>query len=165
MEQETLNSFFKKSKSVAIISDEIVKEKPKSLLFEYLNDITFGKKGEISKVDYEMKNWNSFMVLKYLSQDTGYLGLINIFNSYSGTLTPNQLYKSLLIILPRSKKFLKYPKLKEQIYNDEEIEILKKYFDCSENDILEYLEMGFLSQKERDDIKNKFGGKEKIKRG
>lgn len=163
MEQNNLNDFFKKTKEIIIIEDDITTDKPKSLLFEYLNDITFGKKGDLAKIDYEMKSWNSYMILKYLSQDSGYTSLINIFNSYSDTLTPQQLYKSLLVILPRSKKFLKYPKLKEQIYKDEEIEILKKYFDCSRNDVLEYLYMGFLSQKERDEIKNKFGGKEKTK--
>lgn len=163
MEQDNLNSFFKKQKDVSIIEDEVTAEKSKSLLFDYLNDITFSKRGDLSKTDYEMKSWNSFMILKYLSQDTGFLPIINIFNGYSDSLTPQQLYKSLLMVLPRSKKFLKYPKLKEQIYKDEEIEILKSFFDCSRNDVIDYLEMGFLSQKERDDIKNKFGGKEKIK--
>ena len=163
-----LDSFFDKTEVVKLIDFDEVEENTKqksSLFFDYLTDICFHKKGDIpQKSDFEMKQFDKYMIMRYLSLDSGYLPLINILNQYQEVLTPQQLYKILIIILPRGKKFLQYPKLKEKIHKDEEVNMLKTYYDCSRRDIMEYLEMGLLSNKERDDIIEKFG-KNDIKKG
>ena len=133
----------------------------KVTMFDYLQDICFFKKGDIhEKKDYEMKAWNSFMILRYLSLENNYVPIINILNEYAGILTPLQLYKTLLLIIPKRKKFLKYPKLHKQMYKDEDIEILKEYFGCSRQDIVDYLGFGFLSEFDIKYIRTRFGGRE-----
>ncbi len=83
-----------------------VKKKAKVSLFDYLKDICYGKKGNVHKVknDYDMSKFDSYMILQYLSLDKGYLPIINIFNQYQETMTKEQMYKSLVCIIPRSNK-------------------------------------------------------------
>lgn len=144
-----------------VIEDEQVVERKKTDIFKYISDICFFKKGTIpEESDYEMKGWNTFMILKYLSLEDNYISIINILNEYQSTMTPKQMYKLLILVIPKRKKYLKYPKLQEQIYKDEDIKILQTYFDCSRADAMDYLNFGFISDFEIKKIKEKFGGKE-----
>lgn len=144
-------------KSSAEFEDVVVK---KITIFDYLNDITYLKTGRLPEErDPEMRGWNSYMILRYLSLDKYFLPIINILNEYQEILTSKELYLILVHIIPRGKKFLSYPKLNEKIYEDEEVELLKKYFDCSKFDMIEYLNLGLITNREIEQIKNKIGGK------
>ena len=121
--QTSLDGFFKKSPAIQTFSEEEYVDKRKANIFSYLTDICFEKTGTIpEEYDFEMKGWSSFMVLRYLSLYEPYLPIINIFNYYQGTLTPLQLYKALLVVIPKGKRFLKYPKLQDELNNDSIIE-------------------------------------------
>lgn len=136
-------------------------EKPLTI-FDYLTDITSGKKGNIHiNRDPELKGFDSFMILKYLSMDEGFLSIVNVFNTCQGSLTKEHLYKSLVHILPRGRKFLKYPKLKKKHYKEENIELISEYFKCSHRDAIEYLQLGLLTEEDVNKIKIAFGGREK----
>ena len=159
--QTSLDGFFKKSPAIQTFSEEEYVDKRKANIFSYLTDICFEKTGTIpEEYDFEMKGWSSFMVLRYLSLYEPYLPIINIFNYYQGTLTPLQLYKALLVVIPKGKRFLKYHILQEELNNDSIIEMLMKYFDCSKSDAEEYIKLGLISQKEVNTIKEKFGGRD-----
>lgn len=131
-------------------------------IFDYLDDICFKKTGTLpDERDPEMKAWDTFMILRYLSMDENYLPVINIFNMYQSMLSKKQIYHILLLIIPKRKTFLSYPKLKETIQRDEDIAVLREYYQCSSRTVVEYLNLGFFSRKEIDDIRTKFGGKDK----
>lgn len=141
---------------------EIAKDEKPLTIFDYLTDICSGKKGNIHvERDPEMKGFDSFMILRYLSMDSGFLAIINMFNVYQGSLTKQQLYKSLVHILPRGRKFLKYPKLKKKLHKAENVELISEYFKCSNSDALDYLGLGLLDQSDVDNIKISFGGRQK----
>jgi len=141
---------------------EEVEVKDKISLFTYLDDICYRKTGKVPlNGDYEMKKFDSFMILRFLSLESNYLPLINIFNQFQDVLTKKELYLSLIKIIPKSKKFLKYPKLEKLIYKEELLQLLGKYFECSKRDIKEYLDKDFLTDGEIDKIKIKIGGKVK----
>ena len=76
-------------------------------------------------------------------------------------LYKEQLYKSLVHILPRGRKFLKYPKLKKKLHKAENVELISEYFKCSNSDALDYLSLGLLDQSDVDNIKISFGGRQK----
>ena len=139
-------------------------------IFTYLQDICYQKKGNIHlEKDFEMKKWSSFMILRYLSLDENYIFFINELNMYQGILTSEQMYKVLLKVLPKNKKFLQYPKLCDIIIiKKDELELLKTYFECSEKDIIEWSKLGLITKIEIDAIKKMYGGKENnqsIKKG
>lgn len=157
--QESLNDAFGiKEKKIDLIEETIT---TKTSFFDYLSDICAYKTGKVpEEKDFEMKGWNTFMILRYLSLEDNYVPIINILNEYQGILTPKQLYKILLLVIPKKKKFLKYPKLENKTYNEEDIQLLQQYFSCSKVEILDYFKFGFLSEYEISKIKEKFGGKE-----
>jgi len=165
--ETNIDSFFKPTESVMSLDEEdIIVKKKSPVLFSYLNDITFSKTGLVpEKEDPEMKGFNKFMILRYLSLDSGYLPIVAIFSQYSEVLTSRQLYDTLVAVIPRSKKFLKYPELKAKEFKDEEIDYISKYFDCTKADVLEYLEMGLLSLDEKEKILTSFGINNNIKKG
>lgn len=139
-----------------------VKDAPKVSIFDYLKDICYGKKGDIhkTKLDYDMSKFDVYMILQYLSLDKGYLPIINIFNQYQEALTKEQMYKSLVCVIPRSNKFLKYPKkIKEDLASENDISILKQFFECSRNEIMEFLRLGLIKNREIKIIKNMYGGR------
>lgn len=162
--QQDLSSIFGGSKVNKKI-DEAPTKNSGVTLFSYLKDITYLKTGKVPEQgDYEMKNFDTYMILRYLSMDKNYLPLINIFNQYQGTLTKKQMYQALLVTIPKSRIFLNYPKLiKQQLngFTEEDLRLLKNYYECPRRDVVEYVERGFISKSELDDIKLKYGGKEK----
>lgn len=159
-ESDMMDEFFdtptKKEKAPV---EEEVKQKALTM-FDYLNDICHGKKGNIHKVrDPELKAFNGFMIMRFLSLDYKYIALINIINQYQDSISKEQLYKSLLELLPRSRKFFKYPKKNKGDYTDAELLLVQNYFNCSEEDALNYLKLGFFNKSDIKQIKIAFGGK------
>ncbi len=138
-----------------------VQVKPLSI-FDYITDICVIKKGNIHVTrDPNLSKFDPFMVMRFLSLDKGNIVFTGIFNYFSSSLTKEELYKSLVIIIPRGKKFLKYPKLVKSILKEEDIDLLKNYFKCSSYDAREYMNMGLIKEDDIEAIKEKYGGREK----
>lgn len=146
-----------------VVSDEetYVQEKPLSI-FDYITDICVTKKGNIHVTrDPNLSKFDSFMILRFLSLDKGNIIFTSIFNHFSSGLSKEELYKSLVVIIPRGKKFLKYPRLQKSIHKEEDVKLLKNYFKCSSFDAREYMNMGLIGQDDIEAIKKKYGGREK----
>lgn len=149
------------------VKEKVVKEetyvqvKPLSI-FDYITDICVTKKGNIYVTrDPNLSKFDPFMVMRFLSLDKGNIVFTGIFNHFSSSLTKEELYKSLVVIIPRGKKFLKYPKLVKSIHKEEDVKLLKNYFKCSSYDAREYLNMGLIGEDDIEAIKEKYGGREK----
>lgn len=159
--QQTLDSNFFDIEVIEDNTEEEYKKKNKGInLFTYLQDICKFKTGTVpERGDFEMKKFDSYMIMKFLSLNIYYLPIVNIFNQYTGILTKKELYGTLLKVIPKSKAFLKYPKLQEHAHAAEDIKALKIYFECPERDAIQYLDLELISKREIDKIKEKIGGK------
>lgn len=94
-----------------------------------------------------------------------HIELINELQKYTiGQLSPRDVYKLYLDVLPKKKTFDKYVKAKgKSKYNDNVLEYLSTYFEVSKREVKDYLEM--LSKDEVTEIIQKFGvDKKEIKK-
>lgn len=153
-----MDEFFEAKKPKKTDDEEYIVEEKKVTLFDYLHDICQGKKGDLQKKDPDMKQFSSYMVLKYLSLEEEYLPFIDIMNRYQGCNTKEQMYKVLLILIPRCKKFLSYPKLKEKICAEKDVALVARYFKCAKSEAFDFMKMGFIKKKDIEIIKEKYGG-------
>jgi len=151
-----MDEFFEKRKIIKNEEYEIVEKK--ITLFDYLSDICYQKKGDLHERDANLKGFSTFMILRYLSIEEAYLPFINVMNKYQN-ISKEQMYKVLLLLIPKSRKFLKFPTLQKSIFKDKELELVKNYFQCSKQDVKEFIKYGFIGQREIDIIKEKYGGK------
>jgi hypothetical protein len=142
-----------------VIEEEESEEK-KITIFDYLRDIMSGKKGNIHlKRDPNLKVFSTFQVIRFLSLDDGYIPYVNLINRFQSELTKEQMYKFLVFFLPRTKKFLQFPKKEDNLLDDDSINLIKEYFECSESDAIDYIKLRFICDFHIDTIKKKFGGK------
>lgn len=159
-----LNSFFGIEEEIKEEVEE-VQTKPLSF-FDYLSDINYGKTGTIHvERDPDLKQFNTFMILRYLSLEKGFVSLVNILNVYQAALTKEEMYKVLLFLIPRGRRFLQYPKAIKDGFDEESIELVRQYFECSFEEAKEWVKLKLISTYDVEKIKEAFGGKVNKKRG
>jgi len=131
-----------KTKKVVIEKDTTEKVKVASI-FDHLANITDRKAlwSELSEMD--KKSFSPFMINRFLSMNIDFIELVNELQRYTvGQLTPEQTYKLLSDILPKQKQFNKYIKGKrEDQYNSELVNLVRKHFNISQKESLEYLDL------------------------
>jgi len=134
-------------------------------IIDWVNQLLVHKKHWGEFTESEQKTFNSFIINRWLSMDKEFIEIVNYFQKYAiGTLEPREVYKWYCNILPKGKRFNKYIKGKKyKKYDNDLINILTNYFECSKLHIEEYLE--FLSKNDLKNILTKYGKDEKtIKR-
>lgn len=142
-----------------VVKDEESDEK-KITIFDYLRDIMYGKKGNIYlKKDPNLKGFNPFQVIRFLSLDDGYLPYVNLINRFQSELSKEQMYKFLVFFLPRTNKFLQFPKKMDTLLEEESIKLIQEYFECSESNAMEYIKLHLICDFHIESIKKKFGGR------
>ena len=122
-------------------------------LFDHLNAITSEQDpnyfDKLSEED--LKSWSNFMVNRFLSMKSEWVELIATLLPLSQTLSPKEMYKLYINVIPKGKYFLKYIKGKsEDKYEQFIVDLLKKEYDCSENQAIEYLEVLYSSREARE---------------
>jgi hypothetical protein len=125
-------------------------------LFDHLNAITSEQDpnyfDKLSEED--LKSWSNFMVNRFLSMKSEWVELIATLLPLSQTLQPKEMYKLYISVIPKGKYFLKYIKGKsEDKYEQFIIDLLKKEYDCSENQAIEYLEVLYSTREGREYMK------------
>jgi hypothetical protein len=130
-------------------------EKKPLTLFEHLSGITDKKTSWDSLTDADRKSWSSFMVNRFLSMNMDLIETVNELQKYTiGILEPKETYKLYLEVLPKKKQFNKYIKSKsEASYTTELIDIFVKYFELSESEVIDYLDILYHTNK-KDTVKN-----------
>ena len=126
-------------------------------LFEHLSGIKEKKTPWESLSVMDRKSFEPFMVNRFLSMNMGLLELVNELQKYTiGQLSPKDVYKLYLDVLPKKKSFDKYIKGKgSDKYNDKVLGYLSQYFEVSEREVKDYLEI--LSKDDVIEIIQKFG--------
>ena len=125
-------------------------------LFDHLNAITSEQDPKyFDKLSEEdLKSWSNFMVNRFLSMKSEWVELIATLLPLSQTLQPKEMYKLYISVIPKGKYFLKYIKGKsEDKYEQFIIDLLKKEYDCSENQAIEYLEVLYSTREGREYMK------------
>ena len=125
-------------------------------LFDHLNAITSEQDpnyfDKLSEED--LKSWSNFMVNRFLSMKSEWVELIATLLPLSQTLQPKEMYKLYISVIPKGKYFLKYIKGKgEDKYEQFIVDLLKKEYDCSENQAIEYLEVLYSTREGREYMK------------
>lgn len=138
--------------------EEQPEDKPLDI-FAYLKDIMVHKKGNLNVRDPFMTKFNTFMILKFLSLDEGYIHYINLLNQYQDLWTKEQAYKLLVLTIPRTNKYLKFPKKADKDFDDDELSLIAKYFECAKHEAEQFVKLGFIGKKDLEKIKQMFGGR------
>ena len=125
-------------------------------LFDHLNAITSEQDpnyfNKLSEED--LKSWSNFMVNRFLSMKPEWVELVATLLPLSQTLSPKEMYKLYINVIPKGKYFLKYVKGKsEDKYEQFIVDLLKKEYYCSENQAIEYLEVLYSSREGREYLK------------
>ena len=105
------------------------------------------------------------MVNRFLSMNMGLLELVNELQKFTiGQLSPRDVYKMYLDFLPKRRSFDKYIKgKKDDKYNSNVLEYLAKYYQVSQREVRDYLEI--LSKDDITEILLKYGlDKKEIKK-
>lgn len=134
--------------------------KPKGL-FDHINHIRSVQDPKYfdSLSDADQKSWSNYMVCRFLSMQPEILEYVNEIQRYSD-LPPRHFYQLCLLIVPRGRAFYPYIKgTKEGKWEKELILILRRHFEESERNILEYLEI--IPKKELKAIVSMYGHTEK----
>ena len=104
--------------------------------------------------DEDKKTWSNFMINRFLSMNPEWVELIATILPLTQTLEPKDMYKLYINAIPKGRYFLKYMKGKSaEKYEDFVVQLLKKEYDCSENQAIEYLDILYATREGRENIK------------
>jgi hypothetical protein len=134
-------------------------------IIDWMNQLLIHKKHWNDFTEDEQKKFSPFIINRWLSMDTEFIEIVNIFQKYAiGTLEPREVYKWYCDVLPKGKRFNKYIKGKrDKKYDKELIQIISEHFQCSKLQTQEYIEL--INKEELKNILEMYGiDKKKIKR-
>ena len=134
-------------------------------LFQHLSGLKEQKVSWDKLSTMDKKTFEPFMVNRFLSMNMGLLELLNELQQFTiGQLSPRDVYKLYLDVLPKKKTWDKYIKSKkEEKYDKNVLEYLARYYQVSNREVKDYLEI--LSKEEVSDILKKYGvDKKEIKK-
>lgn len=104
-------------------------------IFDHLKNITLDK-GPFLGED----GWNNYMCHRFISMSRDYVEIANTIQK-NIRLTPEQCYTVYKELIPKRYVFLKYKKAKSSKINNELLEILAKYWECSQREVKENLKI------------------------
>jgi len=125
-------------------------------LFDHLNAITVEQDPDyFNKLSEEdIKSWSNFMINRFLSMKPEWVELIATLQPLTQTLEPEQMYKLYINVIPKGRQYLKYTKGKsEDKYEEFLVDLIKKEYDCSERQAIEYIEVLYSTREGRENIK------------
>ncbi len=125
-------------------------------LFDHLNAITSEQDPKYfdNLSEEDLKSWSNFMINRFLSMKPEWVELIATLLPLTQTLQPKEMYKLYISVIPKGKYFLKYIKGKsEDKYEEFLIDLIKKDFQCSEKEAIEYIEVLYSTREGRENIK------------
>lgn len=128
-------------------------------VFDWVNMITFDKREWDSFTEVEQSAFNPYIINRVLSMTKNYIPIVEMAQTYP---MPNEkLYDFYKDVIPKKKVWSKYIKSTLK-YDNEQIDTLSKYFECSTREIKDYLNI--LEKKEIDVILNEINGYSKKKK-
>ncbi len=135
--------------------------KPKGL-FDHINHIREVQSPTYIKSlgEQDLKSWSNFMICRFLSMDQNTIEMVNEIQKYGGKLKPTEFYKLATFITPKRRAFFPYIKSSVKLpWEKEVIDLLRQYFQESEDHVIEYIEM--MSEEEIVSILKMYGMSDK----
>ena len=121
-------------------------------IFDHIKNITTTKGPYLGD-----EGWNNWMINRYLSMDPDYCEVVNIVQKNTWQMKGEYLYNLYKDLIPQQYKFLKYIKAsKKSNYEKDDINAVKQYFEISEKQAKEYIDM--LPEEELETIKQQING-------
>jgi hypothetical protein len=106
-------------------------------IFDHIKNITTTKGPYLGD-----EGWNNWMINRYLSMDPEYCEVVNLVQKNTWQMKGEYLYNLYKDLIPQQYKFLKYIKAsKKTDYKKDDIDVVKQYFEISEKQAKEYIEM------------------------
>ena len=106
-------------------------------IFDHLKNITTIKGSYLGD-----EGWNNWMINRYLSMDPEYCEVVNYVQKNTWQMKGEYLYNLYKDLIPQQYKFLKYIKAsKKSDYKKDDIDAVKAYFEVSEKQAREYIDM------------------------
>jgi hypothetical protein len=114
-------------------------------LFDHIKAITAEQDPNYfdTLTDADIKTFSNYMIHRFLSMNPDWLDLLFELQPYTEILKPKELYLTYIGILPKGKQYLRYIKGKKNknSYEDFLIDLIVKYYECSEAQANEYCEI------------------------
>ena len=106
-------------------------------IFDHIKNITTNKGPYLGD-----EGWNNWMINRYLSMDPDYCEVVNLVQKNTWQMKGEYLYNLYKDLIPQQYKFLKYIKAtKKSDYKKDDIDAVKAYFEVSEKQAKEYIDM------------------------
>jgi hypothetical protein len=106
-------------------------------IFDHIKNITTTKGPYLGD-----EGWNNWMINRYLSMDPEYCEVVNLVQKNTWQMKGEYLYNLYKDLIPQQYKFLKYIKAsKKTDYKKDDVYAVKTYFEISEKQAREYIEM------------------------
>jgi len=119
---------------------EVVKKKPAGSIIDYISWLTYNKRPWEDLSELEKKNFQPFILNKFLSMDPYYCEAINELQEYTIGMDKDKVWRVYYELLPKDKIYINYIKDKSQKeYTVNELDAVKKNFNESEQNCIEYL--------------------------
>ena len=106
-------------------------------IFDHIKNITTNKGPYLGD-----EGWNNWMINRYLSMDPDYCEVVNLVQKNTWQMKGEYLYNLYKDLIPQQYKFLKYIKASKKLdYSKDDVDAVKQYFEVSEKQAKEYIEM------------------------
>jgi hypothetical protein len=130
------------------------KQANKFTIFDWFQEVTYNKTSWDSFSNEQKKSFEPYMINRLLSMNKDYLELINYIQMLPIT-DKEKYYKIYCGLVPKKKIWNKYIKSSSSSKNKELINYMTLYFECSNKEVSEYLDL--LSKEQIKDILYGFG--------
>ena len=123
-------------------------------IWDWLKQINYIKADPSSFSDKDWDIWNSYMVHRFISMNQDYIDIVNEVQSINPQ-NKKEIYTIYREYIPKNNKWNKYIKSNVKQHKSELLIYLAEYWECSQNEVKEYL--NFLEDDEVLRILNSMG--------
>ena len=123
-------------------------------IWDWLKQINYIKADPSSFSNKDWDIWNSYMVHRFISMNPDYIDIVNEVQSINPQ-NKKEIYSIYREYIPKNNKWNKYIKSNVKQHKSELLTYLAKYWECSQNEVKEYL--NFLEDDEVLRILNSMG--------
>ena len=109
-------------------------------VWDWLKQINSIKANPSSFSDKDWELWNSYMIHRFMSMNVDYLDLVNEAQRINPQ-NKEEIYSIYREYIPKNNKWNKYIKSNIKKHNDELLNHLSSYWECSKTEVKEYLDL------------------------
>ena len=109
-------------------------------LFDILKSISVDKVDRRNEFDFN-KEYNSFMINRYLSMDSECLYFAEMMDTFNQYIPKECQFLFFKTALSKKNRYFKYTKKGEKEMKKDDIDVMKKYYQCNDDRAIELLRL------------------------